>query len=314
MKTINVGVIGAGYWGKKHVDEYSKIKSVNLAAVSDFVEKNLDFCKDVYNVKTLTKDYREILKSPDIDAVSICTPNESHFDICKDALISGKHVLIEKPITLDSRQAYELVDLSKERGLALCVGHVFRFNNAIKKVKELIKDNFFGDLGVIKIQWTNRRDPIENRDILFDLAPHPFDILNFITGLWPESVTCKAGMFRRKAPEEWAYIIAEFGENLTAHIEINWLNPGKKRELLVNGLNNAVRVNCLNQEISVYESGYDYNMDIKRSNTIGDELLHFIGSVNNKHNPDNDGIVGARTIEMIEKCFESLQKGSTVEV
>ena len=311
MKT-NIAVIGAGYWGKKHVDEYTRLDKANIAMVCDIDKNNLEFCRKAYNVNNTTNDINDIIKSNDIQAVSVCTPNETHYNICKMILESGKHVLVEKPITLKSEEAYDLVDIAKDMGVKLSVGHLFRFNSAIMKVRELIKNNFFGELGIIKIQWTHLREPIKGRDILFDLAPHPFDILNFILNKWPNKITCRAGMFRRNGPEEWAYIIADFNQRLTAHIEINWLIPGKKRELVLTGLNKAVKVNCLEQDVVVFESEYEYKMDIKRSNTIGDELNSFLNTIKGKQISENDGLVGAKTIEMIEKCFDSRNSNRTV--
>lgn len=314
MKKIKVGVIGVGYWGKKHVEEYSKNSNVELKAISDLSDENLEFCKKTYGVKNTTKDYNEIL-SESIDAVSICTVNKMHFTICKKALEAGKHVLVEKPMTLNSKEAYELIDIAKRENLNLCVGHLFRFNNALIKVRNLIRSNFFGKLGIIKLRWTDRRDPINDVDIIFDLAPHAFDILNFITDKWPKTITCKAGMFRRENPEEWAFIIPDFGDNLVAHVEINWLFPDKKRDILIAGLNRTAKINCLDQSIMVYESGYPYKIDVERNNTLGDELSHFINTINDKKiKPFNDGTLGAKTIEMIEKCFESQKRGSTVEI
>ena len=110
---LKVGVVGAGRWGKKHIDEYSKMKDVQLLWVSDLIKKNLSLCKTKYNIKNVSTDYNDVFSS-DVEAVSICTSNETHFEVCKDALIAGKHVLVEKPLTLQSKKAYKLVDIAKQ--------------------------------------------------------------------------------------------------------------------------------------------------------------------------------------------------------
>ena len=145
MIKIKIVVIGAGRWGKKHIEEYLKIKDVELSWVSDLSKENLKLCEEKYNIKNVTTDYNDILSS-DIQAVSICTSNETHFEICKDALNAGKHVLVEKPLTLDSKKAYELVKIAKKSKKLLAVGHIFRYNNAINEVKKLVENNYFGEL------------------------------------------------------------------------------------------------------------------------------------------------------------------------
>ena len=142
MRKTNIGVIGVGYWGKKIVHEYVQLSkqnpTMNLSAVCDPVENNLKCCED-YTIPIMTQYHMRA------HAVNICTPNESHFEICKEALEAGKHVLIEKPITLNSAEAYELVELAHKQNLVLSVGHIFRFNNALKVARKLIRNGFLAN-------------------------------------------------------------------------------------------------------------------------------------------------------------------------
>lgn len=156
MAKYNVGVIGVGYWGRKIVDEYTKVEDVALVGVSDLEEKNLQFCAERYGVKNGFTDYRKLLALKDLNAVNICTPNQMHYRITKEALEAGKHVLVEKPITLNSKEGRELVELAQKKKLTLSVGHIFRFNNALHEVRRLIKEeNYFGKLYLIECNWLN---------------------------------------------------------------------------------------------------------------------------------------------------------------
>ena len=129
------------------------MKDVELSWVSDLSEENLEFCKKNFSVKNVSNDYNDVLSS-DVEAVSICTSNETHYQVCKDALNAGKNVLVEKPLTLQSEKAFELVNLAKQKNKLLAVGHIYRYNNAINEVKKLIKKNFFGKLYYLRLQWT----------------------------------------------------------------------------------------------------------------------------------------------------------------
>jgi len=103
---LNLAVIGSGYWGRKAVTEYLELAKVdpkfNLAYVCDLKDENLDYCRNTLHVSggKLSSDYEAVLKSPDVDAVHICTPNETHHHFGLQSLRSGKNVLIEKPMAL----------------------------------------------------------------------------------------------------------------------------------------------------------------------------------------------------------------------
>ena len=316
-----MAVIGVGNWGKKIVCEYAQLakrnSNVSLCAVCDLLEKNLEFCNENYRVPYVTKYHKEVIARREIDAVNICTPNETHFEICRAALEEGKHALVEKPITLNSDEAYKLVDLARAKNLVLLVGHIYRFNNALKKVRSLIKDGFFGDVFYLKLQWTTLVPPFEGRDIITDLAPHPFDIINFLLNDWPVKITCKAKTYRREKLEETAYVIAEFNNDVMAHIELSWLLPEKTREVYIVGSKRFAKIDCLAQDIKGFENGRFYGIPVERNNTIQAELEHFIGCIENNNAGNNDypiqnsGLLGANVVRLLEAARRSVETERT---
>jgi len=319
---VRVAVIGAGYWGKKVINEYLRLmKNANaeLSRVCDFKTDNLVFCKDRYGIpsKALTTDYREVFSLEDIDAVHICTPNETHYSIALEALKSGKHILIEKPLTLETKHAYDLVDLAKDMGLVLQVGHIFRFNNALKVTRELVKKQVLGDIYYIRQQWTTLMPPPPGKDIIFDLAPHPIDILNYLVGQWPSRVTCRAKAYRRSGAEEVAYITAEFDDRLMANIELSWLQPGKVRKTDLIASEFCISVDCLNQKVVVESTNGDETklLNVKKNNTLYDEIRHFVSCVSKNHSFNNNAsVVGVKNVEVLESLKRSLVEGRTVKV
>ncbi len=316
MSKVNVGVIGVGYWGKKIVDEYSKIENANILGVSDLDEKNLAFCDERYGVKDGYTDYKELLAREELVAVNVCTQNAFHYQVCKDALESGKHVLVEKPITLTSKEGKELVKLAEERKLTLSVGHIFRFNNALAEVKRLInEEKFFGKLFLMEMNWVNLEKPWPDRDVLMDLAPHMFDIQNYLLGEWPLRVTCVGGQYRRKEGEETAYVASEFEHKLIAMAHVSWLVPRKTRQIMLVGENRSALMDAVAQEVTVFESGYTYRLGVERNNTIRDELLHYLSSISHSQaETRNSGIIGVRTVELIEAAKRSMAEGRSVEL
>jgi UDP-N-acetylglucosamine 3-dehydrogenase len=320
--SVNIAVIGAGYWGKRVIDEYialaNKNSRVQLSIICDLLGQDVEHCKNaLYKTKArMVKDYKQVLSSDHIDAVHICTPNETHYDIGREALMAGKHVLLEKPMSLCARHAWDLVGLAEAKHLCLQVGHIFRFNNAIKTVRDLILENYFAELYYLKLEWTTLMPSPLNRDIIYDLGPHPVDILNYLLNKWPTKVTCRARAYRRKSLEELAYITMDFDGKPMAHIELSWLQPGKTRELILVGSERSARVDCLNQSINICENndGGGFDLQVAKNNTLLDEVTHFVGCILSNTNSKNHGAVGAKNVTVLEGFRKSLAEERTVNI
>jgi UDP-N-acetylglucosamine 3-dehydrogenase len=315
MTKIKVGVVGTGYWGRKIVDEYTNIEGVELIGISDLDQKNLDFCAERYGVRNGYKDYGELLSQEGLGAVNVCTPNSSHYGICRDALEKGINVLVEKPITMTSAEGWDLVKLAQEKELTLSVGHIFRFNNALAEVRRLISERFFGKLFLIEMTWTNLEKSWPDRDVLMDLAPHMFDIQNYLLGKWPVEISCSGMPSRRDSGEETAYVVSSFDDGPMAMANISWLIPRKTRQIMLVGETRSAMIDAVSQEVTVYESGYTYKLGIERNNTIRDELLHFVKTIGDPGTEtENSGTVGVRTVELIEAAKRSIVEKKTVRL
>jgi predicted dehydrogenase len=322
VKGLNLAVIGAGYWGRKVVTEYLHLAKVdpsfNLLYVCDLKDDNLDYCRKSLHVteSMLSSDYEAVLKSPDVDAVHICTPNETHHHFCLQSLESEKNVLIEKPMALTSEDAWEMVAEAQSRHLCLQVGHIYRFNNAIRKMKELIAQKYFGDLYYLKMQWTTWIPSPLGRDIIFDLGPHPVDIAQFLLQKWPVKVSCIAHSYRRPSLEEVAYLYMDFGENLMVNVDLSWLHPVKARELNIIGSKRSAKVDCLDQTIKIFEDNNEYSFDLKVpvNNTIFDEVNHFVNSIRDENNHKNPGPIGAGTVKVLQCLKQSLEQENGITV
>jgi len=301
---MRVGVIGIGYWGGKVSKEYIDLYKegfIDSIALCDIDESKLEPFKE--QIKTYT-DIGEFIK--DVDAVHICTNNQTHYEIAKVALEEDVNVLVEKPMTINHEQAYDLVEIASEHGLVLQVGHIFRFANVIRKVKELHQKGVFGDIYYFKLKWTNLTPPMSETDIIWDLLPHPLDIINFVTGRWPSKFNVTAKAYRREALNEVAFIQADFNKKFFVNVEVSWLQPIKRRILEVVGSKSSAVVDCVGQKIEIYETNKNkYSIDVHPNNTIRDEILNFIDSIKTGKSQFNPAIVGARAVEMIERAVKA---------
>jgi predicted dehydrogenase/predicted transcriptional regulator len=312
VKPVRVAVIGAGYWGRKLVYEYMAAQcnkgNVRLAGICDPSPSARLFCKEKLSAKEelLTDNAEDLMGDSKISAVHIATPNPTHFDIARLALEAGKDVLVEKPMTLTSREAYKLVDLAASRELVLHVGHIFRFNSAVRRARQILDGGEIGKIFYGRIQWTDSCY-FPDRDIIFDLGPHPVDISNQLFHSWPTQVSGFARSYRNsKHHEEIAYGLAEFDHGIFAHMELSWLHPGKAREVTIVGSDAAMVVDCLHQRIVLHRNGETVEVPVSANNTIESEISWFVDCVDRRYLGVESGLIGVLTVEVLEAMRKSM--------
>lgn len=311
--SMKVGVVGAGFWGSKHVDEYTQIPEADLQWVVDPSNDAREFCASEYGVPNVTADLDDMLRS-DVDAVSVCVANDLHHEIARRVLEAGKNVLVEKPLTMSYETSDDLVRLAQDMDLTLAVGHVFRFNNAITELRKRVKDGYFGDIFTLIGRWTTLCDPFPGRDVVFDLAPHAFDIMNHVLDEWPYRITCTGRAYRRPELEESAFITAEFPSGTMGHIEASWLLPGKVRSVEVVGSERAAHIDALSQQFTIHEPDNSFDAGVRPNNTIRTELEHFIEAVRKRDHTINSGIVGRNTVRCVETAVRSMREHTVIEL
>lgn len=301
--SIGVGIIGAGYWGRKLAGEYmdaerrGKLKLIKVFDSSIAALGALLINKETSSIREerLTQNIEDIMDNPEISAVHIATPNKTHYTYAKLALEAGKNVLVEKPMTLNSGECYDLVNLAKEKRLVLEVGHIFRFNRALQVAGEILRREEIGKISDVRIQWTNL-DNFMDRDIIFDLGPHPVDILNQLLATWPETIS---GFGRgRSTFNQVAYVLAEYPDNIFAHIELSWLYPKKIREVSIVGSKALLVVDCANQHVFKHHEEQHAEIPVIANNTMASEINHFVDRI-----VDCDStisLVGPRTVKTLE--------------
>ena len=316
-----MAIIGAGYWGTKLVNEYlalsKKRQDVALIAVVDKSTERLSSIGESLHLdhSILRENYDEVMENPEINAVHIATPNESHFEIASKAIAAGKHILLEKPMCLTSSDAFKLARSAEKKNLVLLIGHIFRFNNAINKIKELIEEKKIDGIRTIELRWTSLIQPLPNRDIIFDLAPHPVDILNHILEEWPTKTYVKAKSYERKRTgfEEIAFATFDFPEGVTSSVTLSWLHHGP-RERTVNIVNKkcTIKVEAVDQRITIFEGNQTREIPVQRNNTIEDEITHFVDRIKSNDPPINSALTGVMNVTILESMKQSMEQDRVV--
>jgi predicted dehydrogenase len=321
---VGIAVVGAGYWGSKLAYEYQlfgrESDEVALRAVVDTDKSRLDAIRAQLGEDGITYSTRlnKILAREDIQAVHIAVPNTSHFDVGMRCLQAGKHALIEKPLCLTSRDAFKLARVAEEKGLVLQAGHIFRFSNAMAAAKKALLSGRLGELYYANLSWSTDMVPPRDRDIIFDLAPHPVDIMNYLLDEWPIAVSVSGRSYVRNKPdsEEVAFVHVSYPKNVLAHVYLSWIQKGPKdRSVILIGSKATMRIEAVAQQASIYnEKDPEIRIPVVKNNTIRDLQRHFVSCIRDRSETHNSALIGALVVHVLEAMQKSLRSQKTEEV
>jgi predicted dehydrogenase len=305
----------------------SGLENGQLVAICDQNQAALKRAGKLYPGVTLTADAREILTSPDIDAVAVVTPVWTHFELAKAALENGKHVFVEKPFTSTSQQAEELIELASKKNLQIMVDHTFLFSGAVKKIRDIVDKGTLGSLYYFDSTRVNLGLFQHDVSVVWDLAPHDLSIMDYLIREKPEAVVA-TGSKHLNGLVDMAFITVYFPGNLIAHINVNWLSPVKVRTTLIGGKDKMLVWNDLepDEKIRVYDKGVDIKNgldvhDLLVSYRSGDvwapkvdgtealklELGYFVDCIMKGQAPSNNGEAGLRVVRLLEAAEQSLK-------
>lgn len=251
---IRIGVVGAGHWGPNLIRNFHNRQRSEVRWVVDLNEQRRDAIHSRYPSVETFDSMARAFDSQDVDAVVVATPTVTHYELVKAALEAGKHVLVEKPLTADSKTSQELVDLARSKNLKLLVGHVFLYNSAVRWVKEAI-DN--GDLGQIYYLSSTRTNlgPIRfDVNAAWDLASQDIAILQHWLGAPAIAASAMGSSWINPNNEDAAFIALRFPNNVLAHLHVSWLNPRKTRDMTVVAANKMLTYDDMNmtEPVRVY--------------------------------------------------------------
>ncbi len=327
--TLNVGVVGAGYWGKNVVRNFATAKRCNLKYVCDLDEKLLAVQKKQFPfIETSTK-LEKILGDNEVDAVVIATDVPTHFGIAQKSLGADKHTYVEKPLTLKSGDARVLIELAKEKGLKLMVGHLLEYHPAVDYLKETIDKGKIGQPYYMYTQRVNLGVVRQNENAWWSLAPHDISVVCYLLGSEPVSVAVHGQCYLQKDIEDVVFATIKFADGKTANIHCSWLDPHKIRKMTVVGSEKMVTFDDMEatEKIRMYDKGAAIKHDITTSYAdiislrFGDivipkvaateplalECKHFIDCVLDDKPIRSDGIDGLRIVQVLEAGQKSLK-------
>lgn len=326
---LNIGVIGYGYWGPNIVRNLTAISQAKVKAVCDIDPEACRKIHTLYPHVEICSNHREITQAKDIDAVAIVTPISTHYSLAKSALESGKHIFVEKPFTENIRQAESLIQLAEKKKLKIMVDHTFIFTGAVRKIKELINNDHFGRLYYYDSTRVSLGLFQPDVNVIWDLAPHDFSIIDFLINNKPLAVTAHGRDHMNRGHENVAYIIVYFENNFIAHINVNWLSPvkirmtcisGEKKMLVWDDLQTDEKIKVYDKGVTTrskeglyrllvnYRAGDMYSPRLDPTEALKMELEYFVDCVLNNKAPVNDGHAGLHVVKMLEATSKSLKQ------
>ncbi len=326
---INVACVGSGAWGRNLVRAFASLPDCRLLYCCDVDAKVLEQVSKTYPDCKATPSLSEVLRDEKVDAVAVASPAKLHYEHARAALLAGKHVYVEKPMALASKDAEDLLDLVEKTGLRLMVGHLLLYHPAVARLKELIQSGSLGDIYYIYSQRTNLGRIRSDESALWSFAPHDLSVAMYLLDQEPISISADGQAYLQPGVEDVVFLTLHFPDGKMAHIQVSWLDPHKVRRLTVVGSKKMVVFDDVEtmEKLKIYDKGarlpsYDsygdsitlrfgdiHSPHIEVKEPLRLECEHFISCVRTGATPLTDGRDGLRVVKALEKAEEALSRG-----
>ena len=231
----DLAVIGAGSWGQNLVRNFYELRRQNTVYACDLDAAKLERLRNSFPLLKTTPDYQDILANDQIKAVVVATTAVGHFEKAKQALVAGKDVFVEKPLTLSTRDAAELVALAESQQRILMVGHLMIYHPVSLQLRELIKNGDLGEVYYIYSQRVNLGQVRKDENALWSFGPHDLSVLFYLLDQEPVDVAARGQTYLQNGIEDVVFVSLNFPNRVSAHIHLSWLDPHKLRKITVVG-------------------------------------------------------------------------------
>lgn len=323
MRELRFGVLGWGYWGPKIARNLATLPHASVSFIADTDAHRLASIELQQPGVQISTQAHDMFRS-DVDAVVIATPVRTHYALAKDALLHGKHVLVEKPLTASVAEAEELAQLAEQQGRILMVGHTFVYNPAVNELRKLVQSGDLGKIYCIEAERLNLGLFRSDINVIWDLAPHDISILLYLLGQSPEHIKVQAHAHLQSRIHDIAHLDFGYSDGMTAHIHVSWLHPCKVRRVTVIGDKRmAVYDDTSPSEmIKIYNKGADVHADPVVSYRFGAitiphidwieplrlECEDFANAIRTDSQPRAHSGAGVEVVRLLERAQETLMQ------
>ena len=255
---ISAGIVGCGYWGANMARNLLLSSRIEFIAAFDRDEERSDLLSADYEGVIFQKSIEAMLQNDRLEAVVLTTPASTHYELARQFLQAGKHVLVEKPACNSASEMAELHQIAKDKSRVLMVDHTYLYSGPVKSIKNLLDQNGLGQMLYIDSVRINMGKVQSDINVVWDLATHDISIINRLTGTQPKSVQVSAASHLPNRLENIAYISLCYPDNVLANIHVSWSSPLKRREMIIGGSEKMLVYNDLKAvgKLTVYSSGH----------------------------------------------------------
>jgi predicted dehydrogenase len=333
---MRFALAGLGYWGQNYVRLVTGLKDVDLAVVCDASEEMVAYTCEVATEARGSTDALEAVRADDVDAVVVATPATTHYELVLAALQAGKHVLCEKPLTMSAAGCEHLISVADAAGRTLFVGHTFVYNAAVRAMRELAAVEELGPSVHAHAVWAAPGPVRRDVSALWDLAPHPISILQYVLRRTPIAVSAGGQSILVRGREDITFLRLFYDDTLSADVQLSWLAPRKVRSLtLTGGRRVAVFDDTVPaQKLEIFDTAslstngaHDAGPDKRKAmlppipvhvpqiagvEPLRAQLDHFLECCRRGLTPESDGKAGTNVVRVLEAADESLRDGGRV--
>ncbi len=326
---VRLAVIGCGDWGKNLVREFYQSTDAELVYCCDTQQDRLAGLQRAFPKIQPVTSLEPVWADASIEAVVVATPAATHATIVQQALESGKHVFVEKPIALSPSDAQRCIELAQAQGRQLMVGHLLRYHPAFHALKRLVDSGELGTVHYIYTQRLNLGRIRKDENAMWSLAPHDISMILELFGDSPTSVAAHGASYVQEAVEDVVFMTLQFPDRRIAHIHLSWLDPHKTRKITVVGSRKMVTFDDMEptEKLRIYDKGamrdYDSYGDWWITLRSGDiqipridlteplklECHHFLECVRRHQAPLSDGEDGLQVVRVLAAGQRSLEQG-----
>lgn len=336
-RTLGAALIGFGYWGPNLARNLSASVDFDLLYICDLSPGRLVVAGGLYPAVSCGLDASVAIGDDDVDIVFVATPAAAHHSIAIEAIEAGKHVLVEKPLTLNASTSDDLVARAADRGVVLAVDHTFVYTGAAQKLRDLVVEGDLGDLRYFDSMRVNLGIVQPDVDVFWDLAVHDLSILQYVTGRTPVSVSATGMAHAPSSHASTAYLTLFYDDDFVAHVDVSWMSPVKVRRTLLAGTRRMVVYDDLepSEKVKVYDAGVDHPETseerhstmvsyrtgdmiapkLDASEALATEIAHLAECIRGKSVPRAHGAMGANIVRTLEAATASMaQRGTPVDL
>ena len=272
---IKVGLVGYGYWGPNLARNLALSGRFEIAAIADARAARRDDAGRSYPSALIVEDAADLLAQENVEAVVIASPVGTHFRIAREALLRGKHVLVEKPLCTSVAEGEELVEIAARVSRVLMVDHTFLFTGAVEKIRESVQAGELGKICYFDSMRVNLGLFQEDVNCLWDLAPHDLSIIDHIIDDEVIAVEVSGYCHVNPTTPDIVYMTLHYARDRVAHFNLSWMSPVKIRRFIIGGTRQMLVWDDLDQDekIRIYNSGIEFHTQAERALIMPDYRL-----------------------------------------